>query len=152
MAVESCQRLNSPPCDQNVDIAVRSHLAPRRRAEEDDPLRLRQLDDTPNDFGQERFVRMPSSRRRTGLVEALTHPSSIASVATSETCASLRDAAIVYIKMIDIARRVYHEREWHRQNLQTRAQPSGSSAVGVSLTWRPWSSGASKAAFYLSRL
>jgi len=42
-----------PPFDhKKVQIAVWSHLAPGSRAKEDDPLRLRDLDDTPHDFVQ----------------------------------------------------------------------------------------------------
>src|SRR5271157_1210334 len=45
--------------DQKIDVAVRSHLAPRRRAEEDDLVRLRGLDDAADDVGQDRLVRVP---------------------------------------------------------------------------------------------
>ena len=38
--------------DQQVEIAVRSDFAARRRAEENDPLGLRDLDDAPNDLRQ----------------------------------------------------------------------------------------------------
>ncbi len=38
---------------QEIDIAMRTHFATSRRAKQDDPLRLGNGDDTPNDLTQE---------------------------------------------------------------------------------------------------
>ncbi len=45
--------------DQEISVAVRTHLISRGRPEEDDLVRFRGFDDALNDFGQDLLVYLP---------------------------------------------------------------------------------------------